>query len=227
DFKYFYPTSVLETGWEILSKWVSRMMMLGIYLTGTPPFKDVYLHGIVRALDGRKMSKSLENIINPEEYIKEFGVDALRMGLVAGTANGKDFAFPRDRVIGYKKFANKLWNVARFIEPITPKPNSVDNEDDQKILDELNEVIKKVNLYLEKFRFAEVAELIYEFIWHRFADIYIERVKNRKEEAAGTLRHVLMNCLKLFHPFMPFVTEAIWQEIFPEQGMLVSQRWPE
>src|SRR3990172_2327552 len=146
DFKYFYPTSVMETAWEILSKWVSRMIMFGIYLTGEVPFRDVYLHGIVRALDGRKMSKSLGNVINPEEYIEQYGVDALRMGLISGTATGKDFAFPRDRVIGYKKFANKLWNIARFVEPITPVNKRDSNEDDQKILDELNEVIKKVNL---------------------------------------------------------------------------------
>ncbi len=225
DFKYFYPTNVLETGWEILSKWVSRMMMLGIYLTGETPFKDIYLHGIVRALDGRKMSKSLGNVINPEEYIEEFGVDALRMGLVAGTATGKDFAFPKDRIIGYKKFANKLWNVARFIEPITPK-NSVDNEDDRWILQELSEVTKKVNTFLEKFRFAEAAELIYDFVWHKFADVYIEKIKDRKEDASVTLHLVLKTSLKLLHPFMPFVTEAVWGEIFPEEGLLISQKWP-
>ncbi len=230
DFKYFYPTNVLETGWEILSKWVSRMMMLGIYLTGTPPFRDVYLHGIVRALDGRKMSKSLGNVINPEEYIEEFGVDALRMGLVAGTATGKDFAFPRDRIIGYKKFANKLWNIARFIEPIISPDQSVlksQNEDDQWILKELDLTVTSVNSNLEKFRFAEAAEIIYEFVWHKFADIYIEKVKDRREAASGTLSQVLATSLKLLHPFMPFVTEAIWQELYSQNGLLVSQRWPE
>ena len=228
DFKYFYPTNVLETGWEILSKWVSRMVMLGIYLTGKPPFKAVYLHGIVRALDGRKMSKSLGNVINPEEYIEEFGVDALRMGLVAGTATGKDFSFPRDRIIGYKKFANKLWNIARFIEPIrASEVEMTKNGDDQWILTELEVVARKANQYLEKFRFAEAAELIYEFVWHKFADVYLEKVKDRREEASGTLHKVLSDSLKLCHPFMPFVTEAVWQEIFPqEEGLLISQRWP-
>lgn len=229
DFKYFYPTNVLETGWEILSRWVSRMMMLGIYLTGTPPFKDVYLHGIVRALDGRKMSKSLGNVINPEEYIEEFGVDALRMGLVAGTATGKDFAFPRDRIMGYKKFANKLWNIARFIDPTNSSDQSVaktQNEDDQWILSELGLTVTGVNSNLEKYRFAEAAETIYEFVWHKFADVYIERIKDRKEEASETLYKVLEVILKLLHPFMPFVTEVIWQEIFPAQGLLVSQTWP-
>lgn len=229
DFKYFYPTNVLETGWEILSRWVSRMMMLGIYLTGTPPFKDVYLHGIVRALDGRKMSKSLGNVINPEEYIEEFGVDALRMGLVAGTATGKDFAFPRDRIMGYKKFANKLWNIARFIDSTNSSDQSVaktQNEDDQWILSELGLTVTGVNSNLEKYRFAEAAETIYEFVWHKFADVYIERIKDRKEEASETLYKVLEVILKLLHPFMPFVTEVIWQELFSGKGLLVSQRWP-
>lgn len=230
DFKYFYPTNVLETGWEILSKWVSRMMMLGIYLTGTPPFKDVYLHGIVRALDGRKMSKSLGNVINPDEYIQEFGVDSLRMGLVAGSATGKDFAFPRDRIIGYKKFANKLWNIARFIEPI-PKPDLTsgknENEDDNWILKELDITKRSVNTNLEKYRFADAAEIIYEFVWHKFADVYLEKIKDRREEASDTLHHVLSTTLKIFHPFMPFVTEVIWGEIYPKDGLLVSQKWPD
>ena len=114
DFKYFYPTSVLETGWEIIRFWVSRMIMLGIYLTGKPPFKDVYLHGLVRAVDNKKMSKSLGNVIDPLEFIPEYGADALRMGLISGTANGKDFAFPKDKVIAFRNFANKLWNMSRF-----------------------------------------------------------------------------------------------------------------
>jgi valyl-tRNA synthetase len=230
DFKYFYPTNVLETGWEILSKWVSRMMMLGIYLTGEPPFKNVYLHGIVRALDGRKMSKSLGNVINPEEYIDEFGVDALRMGLVAGTATGKDFSFPRDRIVGYKKFANKLWNVARFIEPVLAAKQSSDsstNEDDQWILHELELVIEKVDSSLEKYRFAEAAEILYEFIWHKLADVYLEKVKDRREEASQTLSKALDICLRLLHPFMPFVTEAVWKEVFLDEGLLISQEWPE
>jgi len=114
DFKKFYPTSVLETGWEIIRFWVSRMIMFGIYLTGKPPFEYVYLHGMVRAADGKKMSKSLGNVINPDEYMEQYGVDALRMGLIAGTATGKDFSFPKDKIVGYRNFGNKLWNMARF-----------------------------------------------------------------------------------------------------------------
>ena len=227
NFKYFYPTSVLETAWEILSKWVSRMIMFGIYLTGKPPFNDVYLHGVVRALDGRKMSKSLGNVINPEEYIEEFGVDALRMGLVVGNGTGKDFNFPRDKVIGYKKFANKLWNIARYIQSIEqPKVvESTKTDSDKDILHKLNVTIKSVDRSLEKFRFADAAETIYQFLWHDFADIYLEESKNRKEEAYATLSHVLDCSLRLLHPFMPFVTEAVWKEL-GHNDLLISCPWP-
>lgn len=226
DFKYFYPTDVMETAWEILSKWVSRMIMFGIYLTGRVPFKDVYLHGIVRALDGRKMSKSLGNVINPEEYIEQYGVDALRMGLISGTANGKDFNFPRDRVIAFRNFANKIWNISRFVEPASRNDQvSSPNDDDKLILEELNELINNVDRLLEKFRFAEAGEKIYEFVWHRFADVYIEKYKNSKTQNFQTLKHVLVTCLKLLHPFMPFVTEAIWGEMKLE-GQLIIASWP-
>jgi len=154
DFKYFDPTDVLETGWEILRLWVSRMIMFGIYLTGKPPFKDVYLHGIVRALDGRKMSKSLGNVINPEEYQAEFGTDALRMGLISGTANGKDFNFPADKVIAFRNFANKIWNMARFMlimfdkykEDVPFYSAELENKlkkEDKDVLKELENTIKK------------------------------------------------------------------------------------
>ncbi|TSC83862.1 MAG: valyl-tRNA synthetase [Microgenomates group bacterium Gr01-1014_16] len=227
DFKYFYPTDVMETAWEILSKWVSRMIMFGIYLTGKVPFKDVYLHGIVRALDGRKMSKSLGNVINPEEYIEQYGVDALRIGLVSGTANGKDFNFPKDRVIAFRNFANKVWNIARFVNSVQGLASSVqtENEDDRLILNDLNKLIKDVDRLLEKFRFAEAGEKIYEFVWHKFADVYIEKYKNSKTQNFQTLNHVLVTSLKLLHPFMPFVTEAIWQEM-KFDGQLITASWP-
>ncbi len=227
DFKYFYPTSVLETAWEILSKWVSRMIMFGIYQTGKPPFSDVYLHGVVRALDGRKMSKSLGNIINPEEYIEEFGVDALRMGLAVGNGTGKDFNFPRDKVIGYKKFANKIWNIARYILSLE-KPNGgnkTENGSDEEIKKKLGLIIKSVDKSLEKFRFADAAETIYQFLWHDFADVYLEESKDRKEDAYPTLTYVLDCCLRLLHPFMPFVTEAVWMEL-GHKDLLISASWP-
>lgn len=245
DFNYFYPTSVLETGWEILRLWVSRMIMFGIYLTGKPPFEYVYLHGMVRALDGRKMSKSLGNVINPEEYIEEFGVDALRMGLVSGTANGKDFSFPRDKVIGYRNFGNKIWNIARFYLFLLEKnEGKVKNfsdiqedelkDDDKEIINSLNETISSVNKSLNNFRFADAGKTIYQFMWHTLADKYIERIKNRedKDVVLGIFGHVFSTSLKLLHPFMPFITEKIWQigkgkypEIFKEEALIIAD-WP-
>jgi valyl-tRNA synthetase len=246
EFKYFYPTSVLETGWEIITRWVSRMIMFGIYLTGKPPFEDIYLHGLVRAIDGKKMSKSLGNVINPEEYLEQYGADALRMGLISGTANGKDFNFPKDKIIGYKKFANKIWNMARFMlmmfdqyKKDTEKEVEFYEEgsmkgklssEDKEILDGLQNLIKKVNKNLEKYRFSDAGEDIYHFMWHELADKYIENVKDRedKDVALSVFRHVYLACLKLLHPFMPFVTEVIWEEMpRKHDGDLISSKWPE
>lgn len=238
DFKYFYPISVLETGWDIVTRWVSRMIMFGYYQTGEIPFHDVYLHGLVRAVDGQKMSKSKGNVINPEEYAKEYGTDALRMGLIAGTANGKDFNFPKEKIIGYKKFANKLWNIARFtqmmLEEIDLPPRIVNEnssvKDDKEILDKLNTTIKEVDKSLEKFRFSDAAELIYQFIWHELADVYLESIKGRidKKVALDNFVFVFRESLKLLHPFMPFVTESIYQELFSkdEKDLLITSSWP-
>lgn len=238
DFEYFYPTSVLETGWEIVTRWVSRMIMFGFYQTGKPPFYDVYLHGIVRATDGRKMSKSLGNVINPEEYIIEFGTDALRMGLIAGTANGKDFNFPKEKILGYKKFANKLWNIARFtqmmLDEVSLSPRIVNKnssiEDDKKILKLLEKTTKEVNKNLEKFRFTDAADTIYQFMWHELADVYLESIKGRTDKKVALDNFILVfrQSLKLLHPFMPFVTEAIWQEneFLRDNPLLINSSWP-
>jgi valyl-tRNA synthetase len=245
DFKYFYPTSVMETGWEIIRFWVSRMMMFGIYLTGQPPFKDVYLHGLVRALDGKKMSKSLGNVIDPLDYIDEYGADALRMGLISGTVNGRDFAFPRDKVIAYRNFANKLWNMARFMIIMMENSHGENfyfdeslnislGDFDQEMLEKMKKLISSVTASLERYRFADAAEMIYQFMWHEVADKYIEHVKgldgNQKIVSLSVLRYVFVKGLVLLHPFMPFVTEAIWKNIPKFDGepdLLVQQKWPE
>lgn len=245
DFKYFYPTSVMETGWEIIRFWVSRMIMFGLYLTGKAPFRNVYLHGLVRAIDGKKMSKSLGNAIDPLEYIDEYGADALRMGLISGTANGKDFAFPKDKVIAYRNFANKLWNMARFTlmmtdslkerenKDVTPYlgEDSLLNEADKEILKNFNVLVKKVDLSLERYRFSDASDLIYQFMWHEVADKYIENVKDREDKdiALGVLIHVFKEGLKILHPFMPFVTEAIWENLpksDTDPELLIQSNWP-
>jgi len=244
DFNYFYPTDVLETAWEILRLWVSRMIMFGIYLTGKPPFKDVYLHGIVKALDGRKMSKSLGNVINPDEYLKEYGADALRMGLISGTANGKDFAFPKDKVVAYRNFANKIWNMARFflleldkfkestgkeLDFYSQEQYVILPESDKKIIDNLNTLIKSVDENLAKYRFADAAEGIYHFMWDELASKYLEELKSREDKdiALSVFRYIFLTCLKLLHPFMPFITEEIWGHL-PKKtdGPLIISTWP-
>jgi len=238
DFKYFYPTSVLETGWEILRFWVSRMIMFGIYLTKTPPFKDVYLHGLVRATDGRKMSKSLGNVIDPLDYVNQYGADALRMGLISGTATGKDFNFPHDKVVAYRNFANKIWNIARFIEmirdknPELPDFESIDKsdlkKDDLLLLKDFEKCIGKLNQQIETFRFAQAGENLYHFIWDELASKHLESTKSRedKEIAFSTLIHVFKNSLLALHPFMPFVTEKIYQTIFSKDNLIISNPWP-
>jgi len=238
DFAKYYPTSVLETGWEIIRFWVSRMIMLGIYLTGKPPFEQVYLHGMVRALDGRKMSKSLGNVINPDEYLETYGVDALRMGLISGTANGKDFAFPKDKVISYRNFANKLWNMTRFYLLMEEKwgkeiPSYSSKMElkpgDKKIIRRLKATIKETDRLLAKFRFAQAAEVIYHYMWDEVASEYLEEVKTREDQGSALviLREVMLSGIKLLHPFMPFVTEAIWQEMPGTKGVLAAASWPE
>jgi valyl-tRNA synthetase len=242
DFKQFYPTSVLETGWEIIRLWVSRMIMFGLYLTKKPPFRAVYLHGIVRSTDGRKMSKSLGNVINPEEYQKQFGTDALRMGLISGTANGKDFNFPKDKIVAYRNFANKLWNIARFVliqneklktkkEKLKSTTDNLKLKENKAVIKQLNNLINKVTQNLEKYRFAQAAEEAYHFTWHTFADDYIEKSKSRNDaESLFTLNFSFLTILKLLHPFMPFITEAIWQEL-PEEirgskDVVMIATWP-
>lgn len=239
DFRYFYPTAVLETGWEIIRLWVSRMVMFGIYLTGQVPFESVYLHGIVKALDGRKMSKSLGNVINPDDFISEYGVDALRMGLISGTANGKDFSFPKDRVIGYKHFANKIWNMGRFILMMREQWGKeisefkdLDKEkltsEDKDVLKELEVLITAVDEELGRYRFADAAEAIYQFMWHSLADKYIEGIKLRedKDVALAVMQHVFVESLKLLHPFMPFITEEIYLKMPGAGESIMIEAWP-
>lgn len=185
------------------------------------------------------MSKSLGNVINPDEYIEQYGVDALRMGLISGTANGKDFNFPKDRVIAFKHFANKIWNMGRFlllmreqygkeIPEYTEKAEMKVSAEDKKILKGLQQLTKTVDTSLEKFRFADAADAIYHFMWHEVADKYIEQVKERsdKESALAVLTYVYVTCLKLLHPFMPFVTEAIYQQMPGHGKSIMIELYP-
>jgi valyl-tRNA synthetase len=249
DFKYFYPTSVLDTLWDILFFWVARMMMFGLYLTGRVPFKIVHLHCRVVDEKGQKMSKSKENVIDPMDMIEKYGADALRIALVFGAAPGSDICLGDDKVRAMRNFANKIWNAARFIlaypnesklKIIRINPNirtknseNLDSDkfvlkhpNDKWILEKLDKTVKSVTRQIEAFRFDLAAEEIYQFFWHTFCDKYIEMSKKRRNEVQPTLLHVLETSLKLLHPFMPFITEEIYQKLPKHGKALIIEKWP-
>jgi len=244
DFKYFYPTFVMDTLWDILFFWVARMMMLGIYMTGEVPFKVIHLHARVVDKFGQKMSKSKGNTINPLEMVEKYGADALRMSLVYGVAPAADIVMSDDKVRSMRNFANKIWNIARFFLMETDKYKESSgkdldfysneqysglNESDKKIIDDLNALIKSVDENLNKYRFADAAEGIYHFMWDELASKYLEDLKSRedKDVALSVFRHVFLNCLKLLHPFMPFITEEIWSHLPKKTDTpLIISTWP-
>ncbi|NLJ98127.1 MAG: valine--tRNA ligase [Tissierellia bacterium] len=241
DMKYFFPTDVLVTGYDIIFFWVVRMVFSSIEQTGEIPFKDVFLTGLVRDAEGRKMSKSLGNGIDPLDVIDEYGSDALRFTLVTGNTPGNDMRFYMERVEANRNFANKLWNATRFVlmnldENITKDSLNLDTleEEDKWILSRVNTVIKEATENLEKYEIGISAQKIYEFTWEEYCDWYIEMVKPRlygediesKETAEKVLLYVLENILKLLHPFMPFITEEIWQHLPERDKPLIISDWP-
>ncbi len=250
DFERFYPTSVMETGHDIIFFWVARMIMLGLFSTGEVPFRQVYLHGLVRDQDRQKMSKSKGNVIDPLGVIEDFGADALRLALVFGTAAGSDIVISEQKIRGMRNFANKLWNVARFImislKQSQADPNKIKNLDLQRsnltkadlaLIKALDQTVRKTTQQIESFRFHQAAQQIYDFVWHDLADSYIERSKKQLTQAKLTqptqaiLLRSLSSSLALLHPFMPFVTEAIWQELrqagWIDNDLLISHDWPQ
>lgn len=233
----FYPTNVMETGYDILRWWVARMVTLGVYiqkkngkkeLRKQIPFQNIALHGLVKDPLGKKMSKSKGNVVNPLELVDEYGADAVRFALVYGTAFGNDQSLSYPKLQASRNFANKLWNIGRFIKEFKPENSKTDisnNEADQKIIKSLKEVSKRVTQSIEGFRFHDAVELLYEFIWHEFADKYIESTKERRQEAQPALEYVYEESLKLLHPFMPFITEEIYQRFQPGKSLIV-EKWP-
>lgn len=238
DFKEFYPTQVMETAGEIIFFWVARMLMLGQYRTGQLPFKTVYLHGLVTAKDGQKMSKSKGNVVSPLDFSEKYGTDALRMALIIGNTPGTSTALYEEKIKAYKHFANKLWNVARFV--ITELETSQDwigtelNTDDQAKLAACDAVIKEVTGDLNHYRFHLAAEKLYHYIWHELADVLIEESKTiLKSDQANSRRlllfKILDTCLRALHPFMPFITEEIWSLLapyHPNHQLLIITPWP-
>ncbi len=235
DFKNFYPTDVMETAGEIIFFWVARMIMLGLYVTGKVPFKTVYLHGLVLDAKGRKMSKSKGNVINPLDITGKFGTDAFRMGLVVGNTPGTSLTLSEDKIKAYKHFANKIWNIARFVlehtSDISKGTFDTFNEGDKKIIKEFEDFATDLTTDMNNFRFYIAAEKIYHYTWHTFADKIIEDVKKKVKEdndksARFLIRHLFKEQLKILHPFMPFITEKIWG-MFPENKyLLIVERWP-
>lgn len=227
-FDYFYPTSVMETGYDILPWWVARMIMIGVFTTGKEPFKTVFLHGLVRDIHGKKMSKSKGNVVNPLDMINKYGADALRAALIFNIKEGNDMLFSEQKVVGMRNFINKIWNIGRFIEMNLQAPSSKSqNPNKSKILNELQKEFKKEKKqyikYMNSYQFSKALGLVYEFIWHRFADFYIEQLKdeiiNGNIEALGELKSVYLENLKMLHPFIPFVTETVWK-VFNKQSIL-------
>ncbi|MDB5266458.1 MAG: valS [Parcubacteria group bacterium] len=222
DLEMYHPTALLETGYDILFFWVARMILMSGALLGQVPFRTVYLHGLVRDGQGRKISKSLGNNIDPLDMSAKFGTDAVRISLIMGMAQGTDSKISEDKIRGYKNFANKVWNITRFVLS-------------QEKIGEINEALKEefekmagdVTEDLEKHQIHLAAEKIYHYIWHRFADEIIEESKGKPEYRAS-LYYILENSLKLLHPFMPFVTEEIWQSMEHEnsQPLLMVEKWP-
>ncbi len=229
DLSRFYPNSVMETGGDLLDRWIARMIMLGLYVTDSVPFRHVYLHGMVLDEKGQKMSKSKGNVINPMETISAYGSDALRLGVVASRSAGQNQAFSVGKVVAGRNFANKLWNIARFIEdkigdshqPAVPEAKTLA---DHWIIRELNTASTDIARQLESYRFAEASDSMYHAIWDSVADWYIEASK--QQDNLDLLAWVLDTSLKLAHPFAPFVTETIWQTLSWHDDLLMTTPWP-
>jgi len=219
DLETYHPTDVLETGYDILFFWVARMILMSEFLLGEIPFKTVYLHGLVRNEKGEKLSKSLGDNVDPVSITDKYGTDALRMALIVGVGPGSDSRLSNDKLKAYKNFANKIWNITRFI--LSQKRGGKLNEE---LVAEFNTLAKDITNDMENYRFYISAEKIYAYIWHRLADEIIEESK-KKPELNETLYFILENSLKLLHPFMPFITEEIWQEMGKE-NLLMIETWP-
>jgi len=240
--KRFYPTSVLCTGFDILFFWVARMIMMGLKFMGDVPFRDVYIHALIRDAEGQKMSKTKGNVIDPLEVMEQYGTDALRFTLAAFAAQGRDIKLAEDRIEGYRNFCNKLWNASRFVfmnledykGSCALDERSKFSSADLWILSRLNQATKEINEALEAFRFNDAALTVYKFIWNEYCDWYIELTKSKLADpglnrvaAQNMLIHVLDSALKLLHPFMPFITEEIWQKLPQNEDSIMVSAFPE
>ncbi len=237
DFQKFHPTTVMETGYDILPFWVARMILMTTYAVGQIPFETVYLHGLIRTRDGRKMSKSdPDSMIDPLDMIAKYGTDALRLSMIVGQSPGADSRLYEEKIGGYRNFVNKLWNASRFIllqcESAEIDPHDIELFDqegltvaDQALLSALQDLVTDVTAGLAEYRLSEVGERLYSFVWDYFCDWYLELSKGEANYAV--LLHALRTLLKLLHPYCPFVTEEIWTHVKPEHAkLLIQEEWP-
>lgn len=239
DYQHFHPTQVLETGYDILFFWVARMILMTTFSTGQIPFETVYLHGLIRTRDGKKMSKSdPSTCVDPLEVIPEFGADALRLSMIVGQSPGKDSRLYDEKIAGYRNFINKLWNASRFVlmqcsdAGVTPGAVQFDASNvelslaDRALLSALQELVDDTTKGLADYRLSEVGEKLYSFVWDYFCDWYLELSKG--ESNPEVLVHTMRTILTLLHPYCPFVTEELWSQFAPEGAdMLMKQPWPE
>jgi len=240
DFKTFYPTDIMETGWDILFFWVARMVMLGLYRTRKIPFKTIYLHGLVRDKDRQKMSKSKGNVIDPLGVAETYGTDAVRMALVIGNLPGNDIIISEEKIKGYRNFANKIWNATRFVlmhAQTQPQKTKVKfGKSEKAMLAKLKKLTRDTTRDMEAMRFHHAADRLYHFFWHYYADVVIEQEKVHlvavegsveKETAKALLLEFHRMLMILLHPFMPFITEEIWAQMpLGEKNLLIIERWP-
>ncbi|MDH4184988.1 MAG: class I tRNA ligase family protein, partial [Nitrospinota bacterium] len=240
--KTFYPTSTLVTSFDIIFFWVARMIMMGLKFMGDVPFRDVYIHALVRDAEGQKMSKTKGNVVDPLEIMGKFGSDSLRMTLTAFAAQGRDIKLAEDRIEGYRNFTNKLWNASRFalmnLEGFDFSKTSVDRPDlalaDQWILSRLQRATITVRAALDEYRFNEAAGALYQFVWGELCDWYLELIKTRLsgaepggDAARHTLAYTVETTLRLLSPIMPYITEELWQRFKPSGDMIVHARYPQ
>lgn len=225
----YYPLNVMETAGDILFAWVARMIMMGLYVTGEVPFREVYLHGLVLDAHGQKMSKSKGNVLNPMEMVGKYGSDAFRLGILRGRSAGMNQAFSEQSIVSGRNLCNKLWNVARFVQELVDngeeKEFATENMGEDWICREINEARWQIEKQMKNYRFAEAVETIYSLVWDKYADWFVESQKIYKN--TGVLKETLTAILKMAHPFAPFVTEAIWQNLSWTSGFIIAEKWPQ
>jgi valyl-tRNA synthetase len=233
DIKEFYPTSVLSTARDIINLWVARMVFSGEELIGEEPFSNVIIHATILTKDGKRMSKSLGTGVDPMNLIEQHGADAVRFGLIWQSMGGQDIHWAQEHVLAGQKFANKIWNITRFVLSktgdnfVSKKPENLKDEKSKEILDQLGKLVKKTEKQIESYDFGQALHDIYEFVWHEFADKYIEYSKDKEDdETRNVLSYLLMRTIKLIHPFMPFVTEVIYQRLpKKDEEFLMIENW--